>query len=110
MTGIFFQRSGNGAWWERNRQYVSRETCTNFLVSLITVFLPLYDLDRRFFEIDESMVKADLFVFGGGLASLLPMLNQVVDVEGLLDSKPFVIIEIIVFVLQAEKGCYTLQS
>jgi hypothetical protein len=57
---------------------------------LITVFLPLYALDKRFFEIDESMVKADLFVFGGGLASLLPMLNQVVDVEGLLDSKTFV--------------------
>jgi len=57
---------------------------------LITVFLPLYTLDKRFFEIDESMVKADFFVFGGGLASLLPMLNQVVDVEGLLDSKTFV--------------------
>jgi hypothetical protein len=57
---------------------------------LIAVFLPLYALDRRFFEIDESMVKADLLVFGGGLASLSPMLNQVVDVEGLLDSKTFV--------------------
>jgi len=60
------------------------------LVSLITVFLPLYALDRRFFEIDESIMKADLFVSSGGLASLSPMLNQVVDVEGLLDSKTFV--------------------
>jgi chromate transport protein ChrA len=36
------------------------------------------------------MMKVDLFVFGGGFASLPPpMLNQVVDVEGLLDSKTF---------------------
>jgi hypothetical protein len=32
-------------------------------------------------------MKVDLFVLGGGFASLSPMLNQVVDVEGLLDSK-----------------------
>jgi chromate transporter len=56
---------------------------------LITDFLSLYALDKGFFEFDESMMKIDLFVFGGGFASLPYMLNQVVDVEGLLDSKTF---------------------
>jgi chromate transport protein ChrA len=36
------------------------------------------------------MMKVDLFVFGGGFASLPPMLNQVVDVEGFLHSKTFI--------------------
>lgn len=34
-------------------------------------------------------MMVDLFVFGGGFASLPPMFNQAVDVEGLLDSKTF---------------------
>jgi hypothetical protein len=71
-TAIFLFKIWQWRLTGKKQTDVSRETCTNFLVSLITVFLPLYALDKRFFEIDESMVKADLFVFGGGLASLPP--------------------------------------
>lgn len=49
----------------------------------------MFALDKRLFEIAELMMKADLFAFGGDFASLLPILNQVVDVKGLLDSKTF---------------------
>jgi chromate transporter len=49
----------------------------------------LFALDKRLFEIAELMMKADLFAFGGDCASLPPMLNQVVDVKKLLDSKTF---------------------
>jgi len=50
------------------------------------------------------MMKVDLFVFGGGFASLPPMFNQVVDVEGLLESKTFMDHRINHVVFASRKG------
>jgi hypothetical protein len=89
MADIFLFKSGNGHRWERDRTPVSRETVTNFIVPLITDFLSFYVLDKRPFKISALLMKVDLFVLGDGFALLPLMLNQVVEVEGLLDSKTF---------------------
>ena len=52
-------------------------------------FVLLYMLRRDLFELAATMFRIDLFAFGGGLASLPLMLNEVVDVRSWMDYQTF---------------------
>jgi chromate transporter len=49
----------------------------------------LFVANRQLFDLALVMLKADLFAFGGGFASVPVMLHQVVDVRHWIDSKTF---------------------
>lgn len=52
-------------------------------------FVLLYSLDRSLFDLAAAMFRIDLFAFGGGLASLPLMLNEVVHVRSWMDYQTF---------------------
>ncbi len=52
-------------------------------------FVLLYMLQRNLFDLAALMFRIDLFAFGGGLASLPLMLNEVVDVRSWMDYQTF---------------------
>lgn len=49
----------------------------------------LFLANRKLFDLALLMMKIDLFAFGGGFASVPLMLQEVVNVRGLMDSKTF---------------------
>lgn len=53
------------------------------------IFFLLYVFQRDFFDLALTMVKIDIFAFGGGFASLPLMFHEVVDVHGWLSSSTF---------------------
>ncbi len=53
------------------------------------IFLLLYLFQRDFFDLALTMIKIDIFAFGGGFASLPLMFHEVVNVHGWLDSSTF---------------------
>jgi chromate transporter len=52
-------------------------------------FILLYYLEHDLFDLAEAMFRIDLFAFGGGLASLPLMLNEVVRVRSWMDYQTF---------------------
>ncbi len=60
-----------------------------FLLTFLLIFIPLYFIDRKLFDLSALMIRIDLFAFGGGFASVPLMLHEVVDIRGWLDSKTF---------------------
>jgi len=59
------------------------------MLALMIMLLILYLGHKEFFNLAVTMIKIDLFAFGGGFASLPLMLHEVVTVEGWMDSKTF---------------------
>lgn len=59
------------------------------LVVAALLFVLLFLLQRRFFELAILMAKVDLFAFGGGFSSLPLMFNEVVHVRAWMDSLTF---------------------
>ncbi len=54
-----------------------------------TALAVLFVANRLLFNLGLVMLKADIFAFGGGFASVPVMLHQVVDVRNWMDSKTF---------------------
>jgi len=54
-----------------------------------TALAVLFVANRLLFNLALVMLKADIFAFGGGFASVPVMLHQVVDVRNWMDSKTF---------------------
>lgn len=59
------------------------------IASVGGIFFLLYLFKRDFFDLALTMIKIDIFAFGGGFASLPLMFHEVVDVHGWLDSSTF---------------------
>ncbi len=91
--------AGAGLFHEENRAttngYVSDTNVLSFrriaamFVSVIAGLICLACLDAHLRNLAFSMVKISLFAFGGGFASLPLMVQEFVNVQGLLDSKTF---------------------
>jgi chromate transporter len=59
------------------------------LSATVIGFVVLYMLQRNLFDIAALMFRIDMFAFGGGLASLPLMLNEVVNVRSWMDYQTF---------------------
>jgi chromate transporter len=55
----------------------------------VFVFVLLFFVNRRLFDLAYLMVKVDLFAFGGGFSSLPVMFNEVVHIRAWMDSLTF---------------------
>jgi chromate transporter len=69
-----------------------RRTIRPVLLGLLAIsggLAALFVTNRPLFGLATVMVKADLFAFGGGFASVPVMLHQVVDIRHWMDSKTF---------------------
>ncbi|WP_022856183.1 chromate efflux transporter [Thermodesulfobacterium thermophilum] len=68
----------------------------NFIGLVCLIFVPLiglfclYFVDKTLFTISLTMIKIDLFAFGGGYASLPLMMHEFVNRLGWLDNKTFI--------------------
>jgi len=60
------------------------------LALAITYFVVLYFVRPDLFSLAETMVRVDLFAFGGGYASLPLMFQEVVTSHGWMDSATFI--------------------
>jgi chromate transporter len=56
---------------------------------IAAVLALLYCLNEKIFLLTTTMLRVDLFAFGGGFASLPLMLHEVVSIRGWLDYKTF---------------------
>lgn len=67
----------------------------NFIGLVCLIFVPLiglfclYFVDKTLFTISLTMIKIDLFAFGGGYASLPLMMHEFVDRLGWIDNRTF---------------------
>ena len=89
-----------GLWLSRGepipsgQAYPEREPRAAYYLLIISsaaaiCFVMLYALDRSLFQLAATMFRIDLFAFGGGLASLPLMLDEVVHVRSWLDYQTF---------------------
>jgi chromate transporter len=53
------------------------------------VFVALFFVDRKLFELASLMFRIDVFAFGGGFASVPLMFHEVVEVRSWMDSQTF---------------------
>ena len=73
-------------------EQVSTNTFRFFLWVLLGVGVSamfLYVIDKEYFTLATIMLRIDLFSFGGGLASVPIMYNELVDLFGWFDEKTF---------------------
>lgn len=78
-------------YYEKIEQ-VSTNTFRFFLWVLLGVGVSavfLYVIDKEYFTLATIMLRIDLFSFGGGLASVPIMYNELVDLFGWFDEKTF---------------------
>jgi chromate transporter len=60
-----------------------------FLSILLSGLLVLFLFNKEYFVLSTSMLRVDLFAFGGGFAAVPVMLHEIVDILGWLDKKTF---------------------
>jgi len=73
-------------------EQVSTNTFRFFLWVLLGVVVSaglMYVIDKEYFTLATIMLRIDLFSFGGGLASVPIMYNELVDLFGWFDEKTF---------------------
>ncbi len=71
---------------------VATKTLKFFLIMIVLVAITsgmLYLFDKQYFTLATIMFRIDLFAFGGGLASIPTMYNELVEIFGWFDQKTF---------------------
>lgn len=88
ILGYFFTRNEK----VQNVKVARTQTFKYFLILLGVVGLCaglLYLIKRDYFILSSIMLRIDLFSFGGGLAAMPVMYNELVDIFGWFDEKTF---------------------
>lgn len=92
FAGIVFLKSGSDTSLPAGEKTSNRNSVkyvSVIILTLISILLSLYLIDRSLFDLSMLMMRIDLFAFGGGFASVPLMLHEIVDVRGWMDSKTF---------------------
>ena len=92
LTGIFLFKDIEHAIsptsrHEKNGRMV-KQIALLFLI-LVAGLTTLYFANAKLFKLATTMLKIDLFAFGGGFASLPLMLHEIVNVSGWMDHRTF---------------------
>ena len=92
-AGALVYRGRSGGEVDRSATLEEETPCAASL-AVLAGFVPititaLWLLDRQLFSLALTMIKVDMFAFGGGYASLPIMLHEVVQVHQWMDNKAF---------------------
>lgn len=92
LTGIVFLKDTGSATPSvprKTRDEAKFRQIALLAIVLLTGFLALYFANAKLFKLATTMLRIDLFAFGGGFASLPLMLHEVVNLNGWMDQRTF---------------------
>ena len=92
LAGVLLLPAGADPGGDRNAHAPRRGWVPGLLLVLLAAVAvgALFLTDRRLFELAATMLRIDLFAFGGGFASLPIMQHEVVNARQWLDARAFI--------------------